>query len=93
MDYLIVDHVVPLEDFDFFNRFLIAGPDNDDLIDIDIIWWANDVFPTDADHKRRFSYVMDYFFSLQALFGARRLFMASENSDWPPESTGIWVEV
>ena len=63
-----------------------------DRVDLELVWWSDQVFPDDTDHQAMFQTVMSYFIFLQDLFKAPKVYVGPESLEDPDEDTP-WVEL
>ena len=62
-------------------------------VDLEIVWWADQVFPEGSDQTRRIHDLLTRFMDLQALFGAQKLYVGPETYEKPGPGSLSWVEI
>jgi len=62
-----------------------------DRVDLELVWWSDQVFPDDSDHQAMFQSVMSYFIALQELFKAPKVYVGPESLD--PDEDTPWIEL
>lgn len=62
-------------------------------VDLELIWWADQVFSEEDEAPGRFKTLLGYFTGLQDLFHAEHLYLGPESFDRPTPKSTIWVEV
>jgi len=63
------------------------------LIDINVVWWADQAFPESASPLPRFTAILEHLFQLAGLFQAERLFIGPESLERPRENPVHWTQV
>jgi hypothetical protein len=63
------------------------------LIDINVVWWADQAFPRDSSPEPRFAAVLGHLYSLAGLFGAERLYLGPESLERPRDNPTHWFQV
>jgi pimeloyl-ACP methyl ester carboxylesterase len=62
-------------------------------VDLEIVWWADQVFPDGIDTQARIRELLGYFMELQTLFGAPKLFIGPEAYEKPGPGSLTWLEI
>jgi hypothetical protein len=62
-------------------------------VDLEIVWWADQVFPDEVDTQARIRELLGYFMELQTLFWAPKLYVGPEAYDKPGPGSLTWLEI
>ena len=89
MDVLYIDK---FPDFDFHVHIIVDMNDKN-LVDLDVIWWSDEVFPEGVNEKERFFSIASHFIDLQNLFQSECLYLAPENMETPSPDCNHWMMV
>ncbi len=81
-----------LEDLDL-DLHIVVHPAEKKKIDLELVWWADQVFIEEETYLPRFEIVIRYFIELQTLFVAPKLFIGTENLDEPGPESIKWIEL
>jgi hypothetical protein len=63
------------------------------LIDVIVVWWADQAFPDGVSPQSRFGTILDHLFWLAAQFQAERLFIGPEGLERPRDNPTHWTQV
>ena len=89
---LNVNYARHFEAFDI-DLHLIINPSGKQKVDLEIVWWSDQVFSDDADNYPEFKALASYFIALQNLFQADKLYIGPETFEEPGPGSTDWVEV
>lgn len=100
VDRLLRDEIVGLnanysahlEGFDL-DVHLVVETVGQRQVDLELIWWADQVFSEEVEAYEAFKTLLGYFTGLQDLFHARRLYLGPESLDRPTPKSTDWIEV
>jgi len=62
-------------------------------VDLEIVWWTDQVFDEESNAHQRFSELLAYFLSLLDIFGAAHLYIGPETLEKPGPGSLTWVEI
>jgi hypothetical protein len=81
-----------LEDLDL-DLHIVIHPAEKKKIDLELVWWADQVFIEEETYLTHFAAAIRYFIELQALFVAPKLFIGAENLEEPGPESIQWMEI
>lgn len=88
---LNINYTARLTGFDL-DIHMIIQEENKQMVDLEIVWWSDQVFPDDVNNHDRFISVILYFIDLQNVFHASKMFIGPENFEKPGHGS-TWVEI
>lgn len=88
---LNMNYMTRLDGFDL-NAHMVVHTLGQQKVDLEVVWWADQVFTEEADPYQRFQALVQYFFNLQSLFQAARLYIGPETFE-RPSSGSSWLEI
>jgi hypothetical protein len=81
-----------LEGFDL-DLHIIVNTIGSRKVDLEMVWWSDQIFPEDVEPRSRFDALVRYFIQLQDQFKAAKLYIGPETFDKPSPGSLSWVEI
>jgi hypothetical protein len=92
IDGLNVDFSVRLKELDF-DLHVVVVTMGKQKVDLEMVWWPDQVFLDNSDHALAFEALLGYFISLQERLKASKLYIGPETFERPGPGSQDWVEV
>jgi hypothetical protein len=67
--------------------------DAPELAGVSASWWADQVFPDEAEPRLRFENLFEHLQTLENVFSARKMYIGPEAADQPEDPGSLWLEV
>jgi hypothetical protein len=72
---------------------LVIHPSGKTKADLEIVWWADQVFDEEGDARARFNGLIGYFITLQNLFQSGKLYIGPESFEKPRPGSQSWIDI
>jgi hypothetical protein len=91
---LLVDCGVKTKEFLFSYRMIISKNESIiGLFDINLIWWADQMFKIQQQNEQIFYMILEHFSFLMRLFGVNEFYLGLESPDDPRVDNEHWVKI